>query len=145
MRASHVAQFSIYTPILFSYRGLVEFHSEKQLTTHYLRGSIFESMVVSEYIKLCYHHGLQSNAFFWRNRTGHEIDLLIEDGEHLKAVEINSGETLSSDLFKGLKYYKRLSGEQDENFNLVDGGEKKLVRKDGNVIGWKSITSLFDN
>jgi len=46
-------------------------------------------------------------------------------------------------LFKGLKYYKRLSGEQDENFNLVYGGDKKLVRKDGNVIGWKSITTLF--
>jgi len=125
--------------------SLLDIRSEKQLASHYLRGSIFESMVVSEYIKLRYHRGLQSNAFFWRNSTGHEIDLLIEDGEHLKAVEIKSGETLNSDFFRGLKYYKRLSGEQAENFNLIYGGDKTLVRKDGNAIGWKSIASLLNN
>lgn len=125
--------------------SLLDIRSEKQLTSHYLRGNLFESMVVSEYLKLRYHTGLQSNAFFWRNSTGHEIDLLIEDGEHLNAVEIKSGETLNSDLFKGLRYYKRLSGEQDKNFKLIYGGEKKLTRKDGTAIGWKSITSLLTN
>lgn len=124
--------------------SLLEIRSEKQLVSHYLRGSIFESLVVSEYTKLRYHHGLQSNAFFWRNSTGHEIDLLIEDGEQVKAVEIKSGETLNSDLFKGLKYYKKLSGEPDDSFILIYGGEKELTRRDGNAIGWKSIASLLD-
>ena len=125
--------------------SLLDIRSEKQLTSHYLRGSIFESLVVSEYIKLRYHHGLQSNAFFWRNSTGHEIDLLIEDGEYLKAVEIKSGETLNPDLFKGLKYYKRLSGEQDNNFILIYGGDNQQIRKDGQAIGWKSMASLLNN
>ncbi len=123
--------------------SLLDIRSEQQVNSHYLRGSIFESLMISEYIKLRYHRGRQSNAFFWRNSTGHEIDLLIEDGEHLKAVEIKSGETLNSDLFKGLKYYKRLSGEQAENFKLIYGGDKKLTRKDGDAIGWKNIASLF--
>ena len=35
-----------------------------------------------------YHKGLVPNAFFWRDNTGHEIDLLLEEGENLKAVEI---------------------------------------------------------
>jgi len=81
--------------------SLLDIRSEKQLASHYLRGSIFESLVVSEYIKLRYHHGFQSNAFFWRNSTGHEIDLLIEDGEHVKAVEIKSAKLSRQIFLKG--------------------------------------------
>ena len=125
--------------------SLLDIRSEEQLASHYLRGSIFESLVVSEYVKLRYHQGLQTNAYFWRNSTGHEIDLLIEDGEHLKAVEIKSGETLNSDLFKGLRYYKKLSGEPDNRFILIYGGEKEQGRRDGTAIGWKSIADLLDS
>jgi len=43
-----------------------------------------------------------------------------------------------------LKYYKKLSGEPDDHFILIYGGEKEQARKDGNAIGWKSIASLLD-
>lgn len=123
--------------------SLLDIQHADQLKTHYLRGNILETFVVSEYIKTRLHSGLRPNAFFWRNNTGHEIDLLIEEGENLKAVEIKSGETINKDFFKGLSYYSKLSGLPDEKLFLIYGGEQNYTRKQGQVFSWKDLNSIF--
>jgi len=122
--------------------ALLDIQSPEQLDSHYLRGNIFESFIIAEHVKSRLHAGRRPNAFFWRNSTGHEIDLIIEEGTQLLAVEIKSGETLNNDFFKGLKYFKSLSSVPDENFYLVYGGDRNHFRKHGQVIGWKSISKL---
>lgn len=123
--------------------ALLDIQSAEQLSSHYLRGNIFESMVVAEYLKLHCHAGLRSNAYFWRNNTGHEIDLLLEEGSSLHAVEIKSGETINDTFFRGLQYFKRLSGEPDEHFFLVHGGSRCQTRRHGQVLGWQHISDLL--
>lgn len=123
--------------------SLLDIQHAGQLHTHYLRGNIFESYIISEYIKERYHSGRRSNAFFWRDNTGHEIDLLIEDGEEMKAVEIKSAETIHSDFFKGLDYYGKLGAVPVENRFLIYGGEKKYHRSRATVIGWKKVGHLM--
>lgn len=122
--------------------ALLDIQSPGQLSSHYLRGNIFESFIVSEYLKLRYHAGLRSNAFFWRNSTGHEIDLLLEEGERLRAVEIKSGETITDDFFKGLKYFQKISSEPEGQFHLLYGGEKDYSRKHGQVLSWRNIDKI---
>ena len=117
--------------------ALLDLQSPDQVAHHYLRGHIFESLVVSEYIKSRFHGGLRSNAFFWRDSSGHEIDLLLESGDALRAVEIKSGETLHPDLFRGLRYFRTLSGLPEDHFYLVHGGSREQFRKDGQVLGWR--------
>lgn len=122
--------------------ALLDIQNPEQLAGHYLRGNIFESFIISEYIKSRLHTGRRPNTFFWRNSTGHEIDLLIEAGGQLWAVEIKSGETLNEDFFKGLRYFKRLSSAPEKYFYLVYGGKRDVSRKHGQVLGWKSISKL---
>ncbi len=122
--------------------SLLDIQSHAQLSSHYLRGNIFESFIVSEYIKMRYHAGLISNAYFWRDNTGHEIDLLLEQGEQLKAVEIKSGETIHPDFFKGLKYFKNLGQLSKENLFLIYGGLKNYQRSAANVLSWKNVGRL---
>ena len=122
--------------------ALLDIQNPEQLAGHYLRGNIFESFIISEYIKSRFHAGRRPNTFFWRNSTGHEIDLIIEAGAQLWAVEIKSGETLNEDFFKGLRYFKRLSSAPEKHFYLVYGGKRDFSRKHGQVLGWKSISKL---
>jgi len=122
--------------------ALLDIQSPEQLDSHYLRGNIFESFIIAEHIKSRLHAGRRPNAFFWRNSTGHEIDLILEAGAQLWAVEIKSGQTLNEDFFKGLRYFKRLSSAPDEHLYLVYGGDRNLTRKYGQVVGWKSISKL---
>lgn len=98
--------------------------------------------MAAEYVKWRYHRGQRANAYFWRNSTGQEVDLLIESGPDLKAVEIKSGETLNSEFFKSLRYFKRLSGQPDENFFLIYGGEQNASRKHVQVMGWPSLVDF---
>ena len=122
--------------------ALLDIQSPEQLDSHYLRGNIFESFIIAEYIKGRLHAGRRPNAYFWRNSTGHEIDLILEADVQLWAVEIKSGETLNEDFFKGLRYFKRISSTPDDHLYLVYGGDRNLARKHGQVVGWKSISKL---
>lgn len=91
-----------------------------------------------------YHAGLVPNAFFWRDSTGHEIDLLLEEGENLKAIEIKSGETINSDFFKGLKYYGNLSALSKEKRFLIYGGLKNYRRTAAKVLSWKNFGEMAE-
>jgi len=121
--------------------SLLDITSPDQLRTHYLRGNIFESFIIAEYIKLRYHQGLPSKPFFWRDNTGHEIDLLLEDGNKIKAIEIKSGETINPDFFKGLEFFGKISNIPDEHKFLVYGGQKNYERSSGKVLSCNNFVT----
>lgn len=123
--------------------SLLDISSVAQLANHYLRGNIFESFVISEYIKMRLHGGVRPNAYFWRDNAGHEIDLLLEEGQDLYAVEIKSGETINSDFFRGLKYFQEVSGINADRSFLVHGGSANQNRKYGRVLGWRNIREFL--
>ena len=115
----------------------------EQLKTHYLRGNIFETFIISELIKHQDVRGRQ-NGWFWRDRYGHEVDYLIDSGDRQFPIEIKSGETLHPEQFKGLIYWSRLTGKSAENSFLIYGGVEKQNRKYGRVFGWKQVDELLN-
>ncbi len=124
------------TGLLCSLLGLTD---KKQLQDHYLKGNIFESFVISEFIKHKYNQGAEPNLYFWRNKAGNEVDLLIEMADKLIPIEIKSGQTITSDYFKGLKYYNNLSQGSHKDSYVIYGGHLKQQRTVGNVFGWEYL------
>ena len=110
-----------------------------QIPTHPLRGSIFENQVVSETAKAYHHHRRTPPLFFWRDRTGHEIDLVIEAAGELFPVEIKSGHTLSGDMFDGLRWWCTLSGQSLDSATLIYGGEESYTRRGVAVRPWFGV------
>jgi len=136
----------IKTPKLYFYDtglvcSLLGIENKKQLETHPIRGSLFEAMILSEFFKHRYNRGLPSNFYFWRDKTGREVDCLIEKASKIILVEIKSGQTVSSDSFKNLTYLEGLSGKPGNSF-LIYAGEDIQKRKSATVIGWKSLNFL---
>jgi len=122
---------------LLSY--LLGINSPDDLLIHSSRGPIFETWVLSELLKGRLNRGLRENLFFWRDNSGHEIDCIVEQGEKLLPLEIKSGQTITHDFFKGLKYWFKISKTTGKDAYLVYGGEMDQIRKDGRVMGWKSF------
>ena len=121
--------------------GLVSFllgiERKEQLKTHPLRGALFENLIVTELIKQRTNQADEINLFFWRDKTGHEIDVLIDEGLDLIPVEIKSGKTINSDYFKNLKYWMKLSGQK--RGMVLYGGDQSQSRSDGvKVLNWKA-------
>ncbi|MEA2098113.1 MAG: ATP-binding protein [Patescibacteria group bacterium] len=129
------------TGLLCSLLGLTD---KKQLKNHYLKGSIFESFVISEFIKYKYNQGAEPNVYFWRDKIGNEIDLLIETPNKIIPIEIKSGQTINSNYFKGLKYYNNLSQGSGKNSYVVYGGNLKQSRSEANVLSWEYLHNNID-
>ncbi|MBU3744335.1 MAG: DUF4143 domain-containing protein, partial [Sediminibacterium sp.] len=112
-----------------------------QLSTHSQRGAIFENMVVTEMIKQRTNAGLDINLFYWRDKTGHEIDVIIEKRDSLVPIEIKSGKTITNDFFKNLNFWLKLSGEKKSY--LLYGGDDYQKRSDGKVcMNWRQLTEI---
>jgi len=58
--------------------SLLGMDNPNQMATHYLRGGLFENLVITEYLKKCYAQAVVPTIFFWRDSNGNEVDLVIE-------------------------------------------------------------------
>ncbi|MCH8475934.1 MAG: ATP-binding protein [Opitutales bacterium] len=123
--------------------AILGIRGESDLRTHPLRGAVFESWVVSEALKYQMNRGLRPTLFFWRDHSGHEIDLLMEEAGRARAIEIKSGETVVSSWLEGLKWLQKVAGDQLGAAAVVHGGERSTKRKDLEVISWRKAQSAF--
>jgi predicted AAA+ superfamily ATPase len=127
------------TGLLCSLLGL---RKSTELAIHHQRGSIFENYVITEHLKSQHHAGIRPSATFWRDRSGHEVDLIIERGETIHAVEIKSTETLNPALFDGLRWFCSHTDLPPENCTLVYGGDQTQTRSAGRVLPWRQAHRL---
>jgi len=75
---------------------------------HYLYGSLFENLVISDIAKMYTHHGKVPPIYFWRESSGEEIDCLIEKSyDVLHAIEIKGGETFSGEYLKNINRFSK--------------------------------------
>ena len=132
----------IRSPKLYFYdTGLVcyllNIRNAELLALHSLRGQIFETYVISEIMKTCMNSNIEPPLYFWRDSQGHEVDLMIEDGEDLFPVEIKSGQTINGGMFDGLNYWRKLSGI--EKGMLCYGGNESYNRNGFSVRAWDTV------
>lgn len=113
-----------------------------QMALHPLRGALFENWVVSELLKGRFNRGLPSNLFFWRDSTGNEVDVLLEQGDRITPVEIKSGRTVNEEWFAGLRRWVALAGDIAHTPFLVYGGDKEQRRSGLTVLPWTGIEAI---
>lgn len=118
---------------------LTGIRSPEDLRIHALRGHIFESFVVAELLKNYLHAGREPELHFWRDSTGHEIDVLVGDGDDVVPVEVKSGQTVAGDFFSGLRYWRTLTGVEDAPAALVYGGDRAFRREGITVYRWSDL------
>lgn len=115
---------------------LLGIRSTDDLATHPLRGAIFETLVVSELIKTFMNAGEVPPLFFWRDRTGHEVDMVIDAGTELIPIEIKSGTTVHASFFDGLRFFGRLGAPASAHGVLVHGGSAFYMHEGSCVRPW---------
>ena len=75
-----------------------------------MSGAIFETFVVSEVIKSFINAGKDiENIYFYRDRDGREIDLVIDEDNTLYPIEIKKGATIDSKWSKGMSALNRIT------------------------------------
>jgi hypothetical protein len=119
---------------------LLRIKSPEQMPSYPLIGSIFESWVVSEIKKAFHHQGRQAPLYFWRDQHGHEVDLVIDQGDFLYCIEIKSGQTFQKDFLKSLLWLNNL--QQQQTGACVYGGDRDFQINEISIRSWRSVADI---
>ncbi|GHU65792.1 hypothetical protein FACS1894123_11790 [Bacteroidia bacterium] len=68
-----------------------------------------------------------------------EIDLLLENGGQLQAIEIKSSATMKNDFFNTLELFQSFSGIAKENISVIYGGDMDYATHKGKFISWRNF------
>lgn len=119
---------------LLGIRGMNDFE------IHFAKGQLFENFILIEKMKQTWNKNTHERFSFWRDSSGNEIDILIENGLDLTAVEIKSAKTIHPDFFKSLNSFRKI--KQNVSSFLVYGGNEVQQRTGATVVGFGDLEML---
>jgi predicted AAA+ superfamily ATPase len=145
----HYKNFSkrlVKTPKLFFYDpglacSLLGIEQEEQLHTHYMRGGLFEAMMIADLYKQFYNADRAPHLYFWGDKQ-HEVDCIVEQADRLYPIEIKAGQTVSGSYFTGLNHWNALAQADPAGAFVIYAGDTESQRSAGTVIGWKRAGEL---
>ncbi len=123
--------------------NLLDMKDAQELTFHYMRGSIMESMVLTEIKKMFFNRAIRSPVYFWRDNHGTEIDCIIEYASKITPIEIKSGITPNNSFFDGLKQWDFITETKNSRKYVFYGGQEQWELSNGTVTSWQSIPEVI--
>jgi len=133
--------------LFFTDTGLASFllniHDPEQMKTHYLKGSLFENMMIMEMVKHRYNQAQPPNLWFYRDNNKNEIDCIYE-GIDLVFLEIKSARTFSTEKEKVLRFMDNISKGLPIKKVIVYGGDESFSYLGYKVLSWNEVLSVFD-
>ena len=124
--------------------SLLGIREESQVNLHYLKGALFENLIINEFIKQSFHRGERRYPYFWQDSRGKEIDCLLVDGETILPVEIKSGKTMSNSYFENLGYWRKLADIPEDAGYVVYGGEQSMRTSLGTFVSWRQLERISE-
>ena len=122
---------------------LLGIRKPEELKSHPLRGALFESWVVAEIAKACANRGVRPRLHHWRDHRGREVDLVIDRGRDLLAVEVKAGATVHPSFFESLERFSGLAREavppppDGVRRVVITAGSDRQQRTAGLVLPWQ--------
>ncbi len=123
--------------------SLLKIRSAQELTDHYLRGELFESLMISDLLKQQYNLEQEPSLYFWRDQGQHEIDCIIDTSHYQIPLEIKASKTVSKSFFEQLEYWKDITQQTEVPRYLIYGGSEDHSWNEIKVLSWKSTGNLI--
>ena len=118
--------------------NLIGISEPGQLTAHPLRGALFETMVVDEFLKQRANAAGHWNINYYRDSNRNEIDLVVDNAGRVGLYEIKSGATFSSDWTNTMDRLFAQFG-LDVSRTVIYGGEKSQLRSGFELRSWREL------
>lgn len=117
--------------------------TQQSLATHALRGNIFESFVLAEMHKHYFNIGKIPPLYFWRDKVGHKVDCIIDNGEALTGIEVKSSRTVNQRFFDNIAYWKALRGKEKTETFVIYAGSTVQPRTNKSIVSWQEMDTVF--
>jgi predicted AAA+ superfamily ATPase len=122
---------------------LLGLHDQETLNNSPHFGNLFETLVVTDFLKRFLHFGQMPSLYYLKTRDGLEVDLVIESGQHLHLFEIKSAMTIFPKHADSLSRIKRDLGSQVKTAALISQSSKSFRVKNEIVnYNWKDLLGV---
>lgn len=118
--------------------SLIGITEPAQIATHPLRGALFETMVVGEFLKDILNRGAHAEINYYRDSNRNEIDLVVTEGGRMSLYEIKSGATYSGDWISTINRLAPQFGNVVRKA-IVYGGDETQKRSGFDLLSWRMI------
>lgn len=122
---------------------LLEIENSTQIKNHPLRGNLFENFVVMEFLKNRFNHTMGSNLYFFRDRTGNEVDIVLQEASSLTPIEIKSSETINTYFTRNIELFRKFFSGTTKNSMVIYTGSEKHIYKNISFFPWKQLPEIF--
>lgn len=82
---------------------LLSIETPEQLEKHPLKGAVFENMAIGELLKRRFNDGKDPNLYFYREKSGLEVDAVERAADGLTLYEIKAGKVLRPDYLENMQ------------------------------------------
>jgi predicted AAA+ superfamily ATPase len=104
-------------------------------------GAIFENFIVSEIIKNRKNKEQFGEVYFYRDSTGNEVDVLIENEGSLLPIEVKSAVKIQKEHHKNLKWFQKVF-RQEGGILLYAGEENESFPNEIEQLSWTNVKDL---
>jgi uncharacterized protein len=105
-------------------------------------GNLFETMIITDFLKRFLNFGELPSMYYIRNQDGLEIDLVLEINQKIYLFEIKSSATIAKKHISGLKIVRERFGDLVENTCLISQSNENFILDKVHVCNWKSILDI---
>ena len=114
-----------------------------QMSRDPVRGMLFENMVILELMKYRLNHGLDHGIYFFQDDKQHEVDVLMNSGSGLLAVEIKSSVTFHQDFLKNLKYLRHTLKNKSLQTAVIYAGLEVQSGDEFSLLNYQDASRLL--
>ncbi len=124
---------------------LLGIESSQHEELHATRGALFEGYIISEVVKQFVACAKTPPVYFWSSHKGFEVDLLIEQAELLKAIEIKSSATFTRDFLKQLTRWMQLEKNKVRSKPyIIYAGDESFETSGMQVVSYKDLEGVLN-
>lgn len=116
---------------------LIGLHDSEPLLNEPMIGHLFETVVISEWVKAFYHRGEKPELYYWRSKAGLEVDMVIDRNNRLFPLETKSSATLLPGHAKALIRWRELAGDKAVDGVIVANINSPMEVSGCRAIPWK--------
>lgn len=118
---------------------LLGISTPSHLTSHPLRGAIFETFVVNEMWKRQANACQPDALYHYRDGAKNEVDVVEATGEGLRLTEIKSGATVATDWTRTIERVSSFLPDVKAS-RVVFGGQGSSTRHGTSVVSWRNFS-----
>ncbi len=118
-------------------------HAGEPLLKGPMIGPLFETMIVSEWIKIYYNRGEKPELYYWRSKYGIEVDLIIDRNGMLYPSEVKSTSTVVPGHTESLNTWRSLAGDLSSTGVIVADAPDSFAVKNCMARSWKIAPDMI--